>query len=64
MEQIVKHIDAISKPFRVEISRNAKGQPQISIRVYADAPEDALDSARTLYNQADKEYPFKVEEPK
>lgn len=64
MEQIVRHIDAISKPYQVEISRNAKGQPQVSVRVYADTPPEAFEMARSLYNLADKEYPFKVEEPK
>ena len=56
-DQIIKHIDAVSPHYRVEITRNAKMQVQFSVRVYADNPKDAIEKAISLYQDLEGTYP-------
>jgi hypothetical protein len=59
--QAITHIGAISPNYRVEMTRNAKGEHQVSVRVYAETPEEAIKQAMDLYNAACAAYPFRKE---
>ena len=42
----------------IEVSRNAKGQPQFSVKVYDFDPEKAAKKAVELYEKLEKALPF------
>jgi hypothetical protein len=46
--QAITHIGAISPNYRVEMTRNAKGEHQVSVRVYAETPAEAIKQAMDL----------------
>lgn len=48
----------VSPNNRVEISRNAKGQAQVSVRVTGDDPDQVLAQAQQLYNKACRDNPY------
>jgi len=48
----------VSPNYRVEISRNAKGVAQVSVRVTGDDPDQALSQAQLLYNKACRDNPY------
>lgn len=51
--QAIAHTGAISPNNRVEITRNAKGDVQFSVRVADDDPEVAIKRAVKLYRQVE-----------
>lgn len=51
-EQTIRHISDPPDPVRVEIKENAKGEPQVSVRVTGENKDLVLEDAMTLYWKA------------
>ena len=49
-----------AEPHSVEISRNAKGDPVFTVKVYAEDEKDAADRAAAQYERLVKRFPMKT----
>jgi hypothetical protein len=53
MEEIINRSES-----SFEVSRNAKGQWQLSIKIYGDKLEESLAKVKTAVDDLNKKYPF------
>lgn len=57
LREILAETLAELRPSSAEISRNAKGDVQFTVKHYADTASEAMEAAVAAYRRADREFP-------